>query len=118
MSGNASEEGLLMQLGNPSHFDPARFGVMFGLVVASILCWLLLAALPGVNPLWLVVLWLVLVCTLAAWMTRRLQARLERREAMRAAEMREIEARERARQMEEAKADGRFSGFGRGRGGE
>lgn len=46
MSGNALEEGLMQQLGNPSHMDAGRVAVPSG-AIAGILTYLVLGVLLG-----------------------------------------------------------------------
>ena len=98
MVGNAAEEGLLTQIGNPSHLDPGRIAVPAGFV-SGIVTFLSLGWPFGVGGRFVVA---TLVCVTVGlvvwrWLHRREQdgatrAMAERREMKRAETQRKIAA--------------------------
>lgn len=100
MTGNAAEEGVILQIDNPSHMDRARVAVPAGAVVGIVTA----LALPG--PVWLrVLVGLVAGVTVSVMLHRA----LERRAMARAAEAQEAARRERMKAVEKQLAEAQSS---------
>jgi hypothetical protein len=74
MIGNASEEGLMQQVRNPSHTDPGRLAVPAGMAVALAVFIGLRAAWPGLGYAPPVFLATVLGSAVAVWLYQRIEA--------------------------------------------
>jgi membrane protein implicated in regulation of membrane protease activity len=79
MTGNAVEEGLMQQLGNPSHLDAGRIVVPAALLSGIGAGWLALALIPRLAFLGALALGamvtIAVAFVLARWLARRAEAR-------------------------------------------
>jgi preprotein translocase subunit SecG len=105
MSGNAMEEGLIAQIHNPSHTDPARTGFLGGAVLGFV------AAAGASNILatttfGFVFLWMFVGLFSGVWFTRRLNARIAHAREKSLIEARADQQAETARQIVEMKRKG------------
>jgi hypothetical protein len=109
MVSGASEEGLMLQIDNPSHLDPARRSVPAGLVLGTFAG---VFASSYVNSFIAAVFGMfcgiVTITVLQTW----LMSRAKERSAKRMEEIQDLRAIERDRQMAAAKASGAFDQFG------
>lgn len=100
MVGNASEEGLLGQIGNPSHADPLRVVALASFVAGGLVYLLARRFIPLLTVTGGIVLGLA-TCIAVAWsLSRRIRARQSARRA------RELEA---ARAAHEADTKARIA---------
>ncbi len=94
MVGNAAEEGLLSQIGNPSHSDPTRVIALASFVVGGVAYLLARWAFPALT-VWGGIVLGIGVCLAVAWgLARRLRRRAEARRAQAMAERRAVETAE------------------------
>jgi membrane associated rhomboid family serine protease len=110
MSGNAMEEGLMTQIGNPSHLDPSRIGFLAGAVPGFLIVIFLPSFVPRLTGFGAAFIGLVIGLAIALTVTRRLQAKIKAREVLRMIEERKRDATETERQiaeMNEGVNDGR-----------
>ena len=105
MSGNATEEGLLLQVNNPSHVDPARFGFLSGGVVFLLTFLTLLSLMPGVTP----TLPFCLSLGLSLWAARKVSRRIAADRLSR-----EVQRLDAQRQAREAEAERQIAAMKRG----
>ncbi len=80
MSGNAMEEGLLLQIHNPSHLDPARLGFLVGAVAGFVALLGISAVLPWLPRLIAVYFALAVVAGVGTVVTMRITATRKRHE--------------------------------------
>jgi hypothetical protein len=79
MSGNAMEEGLIAQIDNPSHTDPARIGFLGGAILGFVTARITVLFLP-LATFGFVFIWATVGLLLGAFFTAKLNARIKRRE--------------------------------------
>lgn len=104
MVGNSAEEGLILQVKNPSHSDVGRAAAPAGIIAGLVAFWLS-GALPLVGIFPRILLGLTVALALGGWLYRRMmRTRLDRAAAERAA-ARQRDADEAARQIAAMKAD-------------
>jgi hypothetical protein len=101
MSGNAMEEGLMTQIGNPSHTDPSRIGFLAGAVPGLLIVIFLPAFFPRLTGFGAAFVALVLGLAIGLTVTRYLQAKIKAREVLRLIEERKRDAVETNRQIAE-----------------
>ncbi|NOX73090.1 MAG: hypothetical protein GXP03_05560, partial [Alphaproteobacteria bacterium] len=80
MSGNAMEEGLIAQIHNPSHTDPARIGFLGGAILGFVTARIVVLFVP-LATVGFVFIWIIVGLFLGAFFTAKLNARIKRREA-------------------------------------
>lgn len=102
MVGNAAEEGLMQQIGNPSHVDLARISVPAG-AICAMLTFFLVQRIGGVvlGILASVIVFPIVALPLHRWLSR---LRYTKEEAARQA-YRDQREQERARQLAEMKRE-------------
>ncbi|MFV2052886.1 hypothetical protein [Aliiroseovarius sp. YM-037] len=101
MSGNALEEGLMQQLGNPSHVDAGRVAVPFG-AVAGILTYLILGAVFGGGwSIWRFLLAAIVCAGVGGMIYRMIERKRLDAENKRQAERRASQTAETERQIAE-----------------
>ena len=106
MSGNAMEEGLMTQIGNPSHADPSRIGFLAGAVPGFLIMIFLPAFFPRLTGFGSSLIALTIGLLIGVTVTRLLHRRIKAREVIRLTQEREKMALETARQIKEMKAKG------------
>ena len=72
MSGNAMEEGLMLQIHNPSHLDPSRIGFLAGALSGFAAIIVSTIALPDLPRLLAAYLALAVAAAVGAYITRRI----------------------------------------------
>ena len=109
MVGNSAEEGLMQQIGNPSHLDPGRVAVPAGILAGAATGYAASSLALGVG----VVVGIAVGVAVTVGLHRHLIAKLEARKAAALEEDVRARAGERKKQLARAQASGaleRFSG--------
>lgn len=99
MSGNAMEEGLILQIHNPSHTDPSRFGFLCGALSGFATLVGLGVLFPNLPRLLSVYLSIGAAVAIGTWVTRATIRRREQKQADGMQAKRELLAAETARQI-------------------
>lgn len=102
MAGNAIEEALFRQIDNPSHTDPARVGFLGGAVFGFAVAVGVTSVVPT-TTFGIVFIWLLVGLFSGVFLTRRLNARLEKRKERALFAARAAHEAETARQIAEMK---------------
>jgi hypothetical protein len=102
MSGNAMEEGLIAQIHNPSHTDPARIGFLGGAILGFVAARIVVLFLP-LQTFGFVFVWATLGLFLGSFFTKKLNARVKRRAAAAMEKARAEHEAETARKISEMK---------------
>ncbi|MGR3289768.1 MAG: hypothetical protein ACU0C9_01035 [Paracoccaceae bacterium] len=80
MSGNAMEEGLMLQIHNPSHLDPSRIGFLAGALSGFAAVLLITVILPAMPRLLTVYLAIAVTVAVGTHVTKRItSARTKRK---------------------------------------
>jgi len=107
MSGNAMEEGLILQIHNPSHLDPSRIGFLIGALsgfVALVISTILLPNLPRLLATYMA---LAVAAAIGTYVTTRIAAARARRKAEDMIAARAMQQAETKRQIAEMSARNR-----------
>ncbi len=101
MSGNAMEEGLILQIHNPSHTDPSRVGFLAGALSGFAFLVALSAVLPTLPLILQIYTSLAVAAAVGTFVTLRITASRANRAAGKLIEKREMLAQETARKIAE-----------------
>ncbi len=104
MSGNAMEEGLILQIHNPSHTDPSRVGFLAGALSGFAFLVALSAVLPTLPLILQIYTSLAVAAAVGTFVTFRITAGRANRAADKLIEKREMLAQETARKIAEMNA--------------
>ncbi|MGR3342753.1 MAG: hypothetical protein ACU0DI_05955 [Paracoccaceae bacterium] len=104
MSGNAMEEGLILQIHNPSHTDPSRVGFLAGALSGFAFLVALSAVLPTLPLILQIYFGLAVAAAVGTIVTLRITASRADRAADKLIERRRMLAHETARKIAEMKA--------------
>ncbi len=104
MSGNAMEEGLILQIHNPSHTDPSRVGFLAGALSGFAFLVALSAVLPTLPLILQIYTSLTVAAAVGTFVTLRITASRANRAADKLIEKREMLAQETARKIAEMNA--------------
>jgi len=104
MSGNAMEEGLILQIHNPSHTDPSRVGFLAGALSGFAFLVALSAVLPTLPLILQIYSGLAVAAAVGTLVTLRITASRANRAAGKLIEKREMLAQDTARKIAEMNA--------------
>ncbi len=105
MSGNAMEEGLILQIHNPSHLDPSRIGFLAGALSGFVSLGGITVVLPNLPRILAVYMALAVVAAVGSLVTRRISAKRQQQK---------VDAMIAARAMQQAETDRQISEMNRG----
>ena len=104
MSGNAMEEGLILQIHNPSHLDPSRFGFLAGALSGFAGLVVITTIFPNLPALIATYISLAIVAGVGTFVTVKIIARRTRRAEQRMINRRDMQEAETKRKIAEMKA--------------
>ncbi len=99
MSGNAMEEGLLLQIHNPSHSDPTRIGFLAGALSGFAAIVAITIVLPGLPRLVTVYLAIGVAAAVGSYVTLKIKSRRKQYKVSLMIEKRQMQATETNRQI-------------------
>lgn len=104
MVGNSIEEGVMLQVKNPSHNDPTRFGFLAGAAVCLATFILLNIGVPAMTVFWQSIVSMVLGFVAAAYVSKRLAIRRRKQEEALLAEQRDLQNKDTERRIRDMNA--------------
>ena len=107
MSGNAMEEGLILQIHNPSHLDPSRIGFLAGALSGFAALVVTTIVLPGLPRLLAVYLALGVAAGVGTVVTRRIAGARAQRDIAQLMAMRAMQEAETKRKITKMNAPAR-----------